>query len=131
MAFSADAFLAGALEIGEDIVEAGLEFAKDLDLEDAATIATTGLTLAQLNELRKGPDRAAAADRAGADKVKPASVALSEAAERVRGGTADTELGADTERTRANRAATRRGLRVRRSFDPGPGLAANPLSIQI
>jgi hypothetical protein len=123
-----DDFLGKALEIGESIFDKSSEFISELDTQDFASIATTGLAV---SEAFSGADGESVSDALA--RVKSSGDALKTGAA-ITSSTQDVpqiELGADDDRTKAGRAATRDKLRVRRSFDPGTGLASNPLSIQI
>jgi hypothetical protein len=122
-----DNFLGDALDFGEDLFDFGKDFASDLSIEDVASLTTTGVAVSQLFGGPEGSTSDALARvKTSGDALKAGAAITS-----TTGDVPELELGADTERTKTGRAVTANRLRVRRSFDPGAGLSANPLSIQI
>ena len=116
-------------DLAVDVGEAAVDFVKDIDLEDIATIATTGIAISSFLDSRD-------IKPTSTDVIKGASTALSEGKALVSQSTIapTVQLGADLEETEANREATRRRLRVKRDTSATgarTGLQANPLGIRI
>lgn len=124
MAFSVGEFFESAIDFGTDFIGEATDFISAIGLEDVATLATAGLAL---NQLFAGPQTPEVPDFGKAQQRGAEIVAQ-------QGEAPDVRIGDDEEESAGERA-TRAGLRVRRTFDPGislgAGQAGNPLAIQI
>lgn len=125
MAFGFGDFLGEALDVGKEFIGDVADFATDLGLEDVASLATTGVALSQLFSQ---PDVPSVGTTSAGKALQQGALITQE-----QGEAPDIQLGTPEEED-ANRQATRAGLRVRRTFDPGAvfgSRTSNPLSIQI
>lgn len=124
--FDPGSFLGDTLELGKEFALDAAEFARDLSLEDIATVGTLGLSAAQF---LRGPE-----EPAGVEKVKTAGDALAEGAKISQSASQapDIRIGDTEDPFETNEEATQNRLRVRRQFDVGARLGSdNPLAIQI
>jgi hypothetical protein len=115
------------LQLGKDVFGAASDFVQDLDFEDIAAIATTGVAVSSFfsDPVQPTPQGTV---KTSADSLKEGAEIVSSFSE-----PAELEFGADDDRTATNRQATADQLRVRRATGSGfnTGLEVNPLGISL